>query len=321
MRNPAGAAILIGMRTHPTVVASLAAALFFACTSDTDAPPPHAPPPSAGEVRVWDGRIEPPGAAGDARVFWVLDRRPGADSLAAGRTTAEAAVREDGGFGLERPRGAGVLSLWRSDGHETSLLWSDEGHEDGAALPAAIHVPARLLGVTLRIVDERGRAVRGARVSPLLAGGGPLAWTETAVTDERGVARVAELPAAEWRVQIDGPVHAPVRVAAELELGSGEVRDVVIAAGAPIEAVVADTAGRRVKEAVVELEYAASAGTGTTRIAWLARDGRLRAVVPRTVPFVMHVTARGHAPWVKRQLDAESIDVRLSPIGSGGERR
>lgn len=205
-------------------------------------------------------------------------------------------------------------ALWQEAPGGHRLLWATDRLEDVASRLIEVSPPPPILGATLRVVDEEGRAVRGAKVQPILGHGAPLSWIDSVVTDERGIVRVTDLPEAPWQFQVTSAIHAPVRMTPRLSLGgTGKPMNVVLPRGVQIDAAVADVAGRRVDDAVAFVSFENPGRDDTTHVAFRIREGRLIASLPRSGPFVLRVKADGYRWWQRRQLDVESIDIHLEP--------
>ena len=281
------------------------------------------------DIHFWGGgTLELPETQ---RAFWTLDALPAVTARDARRTSGDAPMATSGEFALPRPRGQGTLSLWMSDHDATdresgaTLLWHDVHFDENTDLPELVRFNIPFLGAAIRVTDTAKRPIRDARVQPVLDGGGPQPWLPFVPTDHEGQARLSNLPHGEWQVLVQSPGHAPVRTALPLTIGGdGSPLAVTLPRGAAVSAVIANERGYRIDGATVTFEYENPHSETVTKVAYLTRNGLLQAIVPRDRPFVLRVDAEGYAPWVRRQLDVESIDVRLAPlppIGGNGTQR
>jgi hypothetical protein len=211
-----------GRRYDRAMRLAVAALVLVACSKAPQAVAPPAPPAAPvalfhGRVRVAEDDARP---VANARLRWILDRRPARTAEGALRLTGEGTTDANGRFALPRPpEGAtGYASLWCELSDTWVLL------EQGLQMPTQDvladrgedFAPEKRDSFVRMLVTGGGAPLAGARVELSLgADCAPIgAMRPVATTDAHGIVEIRGLDdSGEYWADVSADGFAPVRVA------------------------------------------------------------------------------------------------------------
>ena len=342
MRATLGVLLLGGFLAVGAVASSTAPAAPVAPPTGTTAPldrapEPHAPPVTAGTMRVivLDAKGEPlPGANVYASV-WTDEKDYQANRDV--ETDATGAAR------IELPKTCYTLRLWASKSGCATLFanWERAELSDGKGVPAEYTFRLERAGTAGgRIVDEKGRPVAGAKVEVRL-GNDPrparsdgrvrysdtLAWgSDAPTTDAEGrwrIDTVPDHPEVELSLLVIHPDYVTeprwAQVAKQTGITTAALRKgtaiLALKTGAVARGTVTDPDGKPIRDAVVVQGNDPYWGATTSTFSTDA-DGRFRLPALAPGKTSLTVIAPGWAPQLRAielRSDSPPQDFRMGP--------